>query len=416
MRIGIDASRAFETPRTGVGEYAFELIGELAKNTALLKGHEVVLFVRLATVPPFALPANWRLCSVAPAPLLPLFWTQRALAKCAATEKLDVFFSPSAALPLAVHCRTVYVFHGGEIRETPGSYSLWERVVDGFLIRQSLKKADAVVAVSATSAEAARVHYDAARNKVTVVRQGVNWRRQSEESGLAGAANIAENREEGKSAKGAKNLARPFILYLGAFARRKNVPLLIEAYNELRQTLSQKVILSQKIEAEEQPLSLCYPALVLAGPRGNASREIAKAIERSPFKKDIRNLGYVEESEKQKLLRAAAVLAAPSLAEGFGRTVLEALCYEKPVVIADIQTFRELYGTFSHLVSFTGPSNRREMAHSLAQALAKPSRETALARARESATIREKYSWETAAAMVARILADTAETGRKSQN
>src|SRR5690606_31355965 len=94
-----------------------------------------------------------------------------------------------------------------------------------------------------------------------------------------------------------------FLLHVGAIQTRKNCLRLIEAFERL-------------------PGS---PKLVLAGSAGYGADETLARIDLSPARDRIRQLGYVDADMRAKLYRSATALAFPSLDEGFGLPVLEAM-------------------------------------------------------------------------------------------
>ncbi|MCY3577276.1 MAG: glycosyltransferase family 1 protein [bacterium] len=134
-------------------------------------------------------------------------------------------------------------------------------------------------------------------------------------------------------------LADRFVLWVGTAEPRKNLACLLEAW----QLLGRK--------AEE---------LVLVGPRGwksNLDRDLAASG--SP----VRRLGFVTEADKRALVRAAEVVCYPSLTEGFGLPVLEAMVQETPVVTSAVGATAEVAGAAGRLVDPTQP---RHIADALA--------------------------------------------------
>jgi len=141
ITIGIDASRAFAKSRSGIGEYARELIGALISNNYLFNNRRIILFVRPGQdVNHFSrkLPSNWNFRTIH---FFPIFWSQLGLASMAHFLKVDVLFSPSHALPLLFNKKTVYVLHGLEMKEVPNCYPFFHRLINEWLLRKSLAKA-----------------------------------------------------------------------------------------------------------------------------------------------------------------------------------------------------------------------------------------------------------------------------------
>lgn len=114
--------------------------------------------------------------------------------------------------------------------------------------------------------------------------------------------------QEAEEARQRFGLAKRFVLWVGTAEPRKNLSGLLEAWQKLDRS------------AEE---------LVLVGPAGWKSSPDGVLAANGP---SIRRLGFVSEADKRALMRAAAVVCYPSLTEGFGLPVLEAMMQETPVV------------------------------------------------------------------------------------
>lgn len=168
------------------------------------------------------------------------------------------------------------------------------------------------------------------------------------------------------------DLPDQFVLYLGGFDVRKQVNELLLAYTYVGQA-----------EGENIPL-------VLAGkePQWGTSvfpdlRKYADSINVSRY---VRWPGYIDEADKPALYRLADVFVYPSMYEGFGLQLLEAMASGTPVVANNIDVFREVVGDGAYLVD-----NAREMAGAIiALLLQKPLRETMINQGLAQAT---HFSW-----------------------
>ncbi len=122
--------------------------------------------------------------------------------------------------------------------------------------------------------------------------------------------------------------AAPFILSLGTAERRKNLPVLIDAF--------------KRVAAEHETARL-----VLAGQTGDDEAAIARALDRLPAaaRARVHRLGTVDEATRHWLLRAATTLAYPSLDEGFGFPILEAQQVGTPVVATAAGSIPEVAGS-----------------------------------------------------------------------
>jgi glycosyltransferase involved in cell wall biosynthesis len=122
-----------------------------------------------------------------------------------------------------------------------------------------------------------------------------------------------------------------YVLFLGTLEPRKNVGALLDAYERL---------------IERRPV----PELVLAGKAIDESRPWLERIARPPLAGHVRHIGYVEPSNRRALYEGARLLVQPSLEEGFGLPVLEAMTIGVPVVAAHRGALPEVLGEAGALV------------------------------------------------------------------
>lgn len=118
------------------------------------------------------------------------------------------------------------------------------------------------------------------------------------------------------------------ILFVGAIQRRKNIVRLVEAFEGIASGWK----------------------LVLAGSLGFGAAEILERIERSPRKLDIQIPGYVADSDLENLYRCASIFAFPSLDEGFGMPLLDAMARGIPVLTSNVSAMPEVCGDAAMLV------------------------------------------------------------------
>ena len=135
-----------------------------------------------------------------------------------------------------------------------------------------------------------------------------------------------------------------FLLYVGTLEPRKNVANLIRAYDAFR---------AGRANA---------PLLALAGGKGWMYEQIFAAAEASPFRDDIRFLGYVDDADLAPLMNAALGFVYPSLFEGFGLPVLEAMQCGAPVITSNVSSLPEVAGDAALLVD---PHSVDALAHAM---------------------------------------------------
>lgn len=116
-----------------------------------------------------------------------------------------------------------------------------------------------------------------------------------------------------------------YVLALGSADRRKDLATLVAAFDALAST--------------NRDLRLVH-----AGPDGDASSELTDLIDRSPHRDRILRLGWVDDGARSALIKQAAAVAYPSLYEGFGLVVLEAMAAGRPVVTTPVAAIPEVAG------------------------------------------------------------------------
>jgi glycosyltransferase involved in cell wall biosynthesis len=172
----------------------------------------------------------------------------------------------------------------------------------------------------------------------------------------------------------------PFVLYLGGFDKRKNVPALLRALAALPADRTWQLAIGGRLPTHHSPL---FPDL----PRLAADLGVAERV---------RFLGYVPAKEKPALYQAATCFAFPSLYEGFGLDPLEALAAGTPVICSNRSSLPELMGDAAILVD---PDDTAEFAAGIERVLTDAAlRADLAARGRaQSAT----FTWEATARQTA---------------
>jgi glycosyltransferase involved in cell wall biosynthesis len=168
----------------------------------------------------------------------------------------------------------------------------------------------------------------------------------------------------------------PFVLAVGTIEPRKDLVSLVRAFDTVAATPAGRDL-----------------RLVLAGKRGWAATEVDDAISRSAHRDRIVRLGWVDDQTRADLLRAARVLAYPSVYEGFGLPPLEAMLARVPVVTTDAGALPETVGDAALIVPVGD-------ADALADALTRAVEDDALRDrlVRDGLARAGRYSWDASAA------------------
>jgi glycosyltransferase involved in cell wall biosynthesis len=367
MRIAVDA-RALLGQSTGIGTYTRGIALALAARGGL----EVGLFTpRRIAEPPSS---DGALTLHADRHRFGTVWLQTTLPGRVSAWRADALLAALTIGPARGDTPLVSVVHDltaithpewHAARTLVGFLPLWEATVD---------RASRFLCVSESTARDLASRYPETRGRVAVARNGVDreFRPTSDPA--------AAERTRRRFAAG-----RRFVLYLGTLEPRKNVETLVGA--------------CERLWARRR----ARPDLVLAGGSGWKSGTLHRRIARSAYRDKIHVAGYAPRSLAVELYRAAEVFAYPSLAEGFGLPVAEAMACGVPVVASDIESLREVGGDAA---IFVPPGDAAAFAREIERALEDDAARDTL---REAGPRRAAlFTWEDAAERTATVLAEAA--------
>lgn len=366
MHIGIDASRLAVTARTGTERYSYELIAALAR---LDRVRRYTLYCnRLPPMLPLVGP-NMALRSI-PCPRL---WTHARLSLEMRWHPPDVLFVPAHVLPLLHPPRSVVTIHDLGYLAFPTAHTTARRLELHLTTRWSARAAWRVIAISQATRRDLIRHYGVAPEKIGVIYHGVAPQFQPVTCRATISATLSHY-----------GICTPYVLYVGTIQPRKNLLRLIEAFAQCRR--------------EWTGHTQC-PQLVIAGKPGWLTTDIERRVAEMGLTSLVRFPGYVADADLPALLSAALAFVFPSLYEGFGMPVLEAMACGTPVLTSTTSSLPEVAGDAALLVD---PLNTAALAAALARlvddaALRDELRRRGLARAAE-------FRWERCAAETLGVL------------
>lgn len=221
--------------------------------------------------------------------------------------RCELFHGLNQRLPVAQAKRSVVTFH--DLFVLTGEYSTPEfRARFTQQARDAAARADLIICVSAFTASQVEELLRVDRGRIRVVWHGVHW---------PSAPPVDDVRREN------------IVLHVGAIQTRKNLLRLVEAFEAMSPEWR----------------------LVLAGSTGYGGEGILQRIADSPARSRIEVTGYVSDEQLTTLYRRSRILAFPSLDEGFGIPVLEAMAHRLPVLTSNGSALREVAGTAAVLVN-----------------------------------------------------------------
>jgi glycosyltransferase involved in cell wall biosynthesis len=359
MRLAIDASRTTARRVTGTERYAIRLIEALL---ALDSGHDVTLYFR-DTPPPGLFPARPRVTQrVIP---FPRAWTHARFAAALYRDRPDVTFVPAHTLPLWFPGAGVVTVHDLGYRRFPEAHPARQRRYLDLTTRHSARRAAVVLADSAATAEDLAIFYRIPPAKVRVVYPGVD---------APPVGDVAAVRAK-------YGLPPRYFLFLGTLQPRKNIAVIVQSYQRWRSA------------HPDDPAGL-----VLAGAKGWLYDDTwASGLP------GVTLTGYVDDADRGALYAGALALVFPSLYEGFGFPVIEAMHCGTPVIASNTSSLPELAGDAGLLVD---PLDVNAIAAKLARLAA--SQELRAELAAKGRMRAAQFTWERAAARALRALEDAA--------
>ncbi|MBU0596790.1 glycosyltransferase family 4 protein [Patescibacteria group bacterium] len=339
MNIAVDTRVLMNPTRTGVGEYTYELLNALFK---IDKQNQYYLFYNSSK----DVSKNVQLWDQENVHYVSTRWPNKIFnlfqkffkypkLDSLVKQDLDAWFSPNLNFTV-ISKKTKYILtiHDLSFEILPECFSLkrrmWHKIINP---KKQCERADLILTPSENTKRDVVELYDVEESKVSFVRPGLcsnfgkletlqfggqagNWKRQVKQK---------------------YNLPDKFILFLGTIEPRKNIEGIIEAFEKANSINN-------------------HYSLIIAGAKGWKYDIIMDKIEKTP---GVRYLGFLDESEKQALYELASLFVYPSLYEGFGFPVLEAMACGTPVLTSNRTSLPEVAGNKAFLVN---PHNTSEIA------------------------------------------------------
>ena len=325
MRLGVDA-HLLSRPSTGISRY----IAELTKELVTMPGE---LFLYSGAIFPAE---QWRQDNVATRRAnyhsrgSSMLWSQTSLPNWAAKDHVDVFWGPSHRLPryLPAQIARVVTIHDLVWKHAGDTMRPLSRWVEKRLMPQAIRQADRIVASSVSTAKAIEAEYPAVSDRIRVVYPGT--------TDLPTPLDY-----QSLSALG---IDSPYFLFVGTLEPRKNLKRLLEAYSLLDINTRNRV------------------RFVIAGGKGWGRVDLVDTVKKLGIEGHVVLTGYVNETQLATLYAHARFLAMPSIYEGFGLPLIEAMSFGVPVLTSDRSSMPEVAGDAGVLVD---PFNVHHIARGL---------------------------------------------------
>ena len=361
MRIAVDA-RPLAAPKTGIGRYLAELLQRMLQHST----HQWFLYgpqpAWEAPAPsrdmhPTTLAARPNVVVRTPA-LLGELHAQVLFPRWAALDRADVFWSPRHRVPIRLPTPTVVTIHDLVWKHAPATMRTLGYLVESATMPNSIRRARRLIAVSRATQCSINRYFPEAADKTTVVH---------------GASFAAA------SAIPVSQAPRPFGLFVGTVEPRKNLERLLKAFANI------------KDEVEHD--------LHLVGGTGWRMPKPSALIGANGLESRVRLLGALEDDDLLRQYAGCDFVAMPSLYEGFGLPIIEAMAFGKPVLTGNTSAMPEVAGDAG---LFVDPTSTEDIARGLKRMMT----DTALrSRLGDAARRRARdFSWDSAAAETIRVI------------
>jgi glycosyltransferase involved in cell wall biosynthesis len=340
MRIGIDCRTILNPEKddlVGITHYTYQLVKHLINLEN--KKNEYILFfdkeVAEKNMTKFSKP--WVKIKYFPfiqyKKFLPIIYSHFLISAFLKRENLDVWHSPTTNLPPSYDEPSIVTVRDLSIYKFPKLFSSSQFLNVKIIMPNALKRAKKIIAISQSIKQDLIKIFKTPANKIEVIYNGINKE-----------LFYSLPKSEIEKIKNQYKIKENFILFLGTLEPRKNIETLIEAYELFQKNSTTKY------------------QLVIAGKDGWNAQKIHKQTSRSPYKNEIIFTGYIGPENLNALFSEAKVFVFPSLYEGFGTPVIEAMAKKIPVITSNIESLSEITAGSVILIN---PHKKQEISKAL---------------------------------------------------
>ena len=329
MRIGIDA-RPLSYRLTGIGFYLKYLLDEIQR----IDIENSYFLISNAPIHYHIQNPRWaRIEGRCKKKLLSTLWMQTRGALSIAKLKLDLFWGPRHHLPVLLpkRIKAVLTVHDIVHRKFPETMALPNLIVERLLMRRSLLRSDAIMTDADATAADIEKYYAIDAKKIFTIHPGI--------------PKFAQH--PGDNNDSIHDLPAKYFLFVGTLDPRKNFRRIFKAFE--RTAPGQNDV-----------------HMVIVGARGWEKKDLIRVLNRHSLSSNIHLTGYVSRKQLARYYQNALCLLFPSLYEGFGFPILEAMYYGTPVITANTSSMPEVAGDAAVLVD---PYNIQAMADAMREVM-----------------------------------------------
>lgn len=377
MIIAIDGYEANRDSRVGIGRYAFELLRSIysIRSTYDLGFRTYDFRIYLPNKPLPDMPPEtdwWHYWVLSPKRL----WTFFRLPLALATDvpRADVVFSPTHYIPRFIGIPRVMSIMDLSYMVYPELFRTKDLHQLIYWTKYSAQHAAKVLTISQFSRDAIIKEYAVPAEDVVVTYPGL--------------ITMSKVKCQMSNVRERYGIQKHYILSVGTLQPRKNYVRLIEAFSKVKKT-------HPELE------------LVIAGKKGWLYEEILAAPKTFGVENSVKFLDFVRDEDLPALYQSARCFVLPSLYEGFGLPVLEAMAYGTPIVVSNVSSLPEVAGKAGIYVD---PLRVDSITQGLLQALEEQGTAKGKARIVEGRKQATLFSWEKAARKTLAVLEEVGKT------
>jgi glycosyltransferase involved in cell wall biosynthesis len=368
MIIGIDGNEANVERKVGISEYAFELLKQFEE----IGTSNFEFRIYLKDVPRSDLPKErkgWKYSIVKPRK----FWTQLGLPLYLYTHnpKPHVFFSLTHYSPRFSPVPTVMAVMDLAFLRFPDTFKTADLYQLKSWTEYSVKKAAKIFTISEASKNDILKYYQIPKDRVVVTHLGIK------------PLQHMKNQHSVAEVKQKYSLGSPYYLFVSTLQPRKNIVRLIEAFSTVKDKKTELVIVGKK--------GWLYEPILAAPRKYNVSDR-------------VKFLDFAPNEDLPGLYKGAIAYVFPSLYEGFGLTLLEAMKYDCPVITSNVSSLPEAGGD---AVLYVDPDKVGSIAEAMEKITDEKLRQQLIAKGHEQI---KKFSWEKTARETLRVLEEVASS------
>jgi glycosyltransferase involved in cell wall biosynthesis len=374
MKIAVNTRFLLSGKLEGIGIYTQEIFKRVVQ---LMPEHEFFFLFDRAYSSAFIFEKNVTPIVVHPParhPFLWYWWFEKSIPKVLQENNIDVFISPDGFASLNTSVPQIITIHDLGFEHFPEHVPFLVRKFYRYFTPKYCEKATKILAVSAYTKQDIISTYNIETKKIEVVYNGFDTHLASLKGGTQPVQ--AERLVPFRGFRG-----EPYFIFVGAVHPRKNVLGLLKAFEQFKTSYS---------HAHQ---------LVIVGRKAWMNKELEDFYEKMQFKKEVIWIEKIERADLIQLMQQSFGLVYPSLFEGFGIPIIEAMSLGIPVICSNVSAMPEVAGNAALLVQ---PDNTIEIAAAMNELIINDVlRNDLIAKGKIRATY---FDWNTSAEKVVDII------------